>query len=225
MNGFVLAGGESRRMGRDKALLEWDGRPLIEHMVELLRGVGLEPRICGGKTGGDLARYAPVVADRWAGCGPLGGIEAGLAVSDAELSLFIAVDVPLVPAALLRWMMERAGRSRPGASGAGAGGDVALIPMVEGRAQPLCAVYSRRLLAGVRGALERGMFKVMTAIEEAAAGERIEQFAVEAVAGALPAGAAAIPVQDWFRNVNAPADYEWLRERGATGAGKRHPIS
>lgn len=223
MNAFVLAGGQSTRMGRDKTLLELDGRPLIDHMLDLLRGLGLEPRICGAKQGGpggsDLGRFAPVIADNFAGCGPLGGIEAALAASDTELNLFVPVDTPQIPRAFLRWLTERAEASRA----------VATIPMIGGQAQPLCAVYGRSLLAGVRAALERGTFRLMTAIGEAAAGigERVDLFAVEAVAASAPPETwpAEPRVQEWFRNLNTPADYEWVRESGRTGAGKRHPIS
>lgn len=222
MNAFVLAGGQSTRMGRDKALLELEGRPLIEHMLELLRGLGLEPRICGGQRRAlcaDLARFAPVLEDNFAGCGPLGGIEAALAASDTDLNLFVPVDTPQVPGAFLRWLMERAHSS----------GAAAAIPGMNGHPEPLCAVYSRRLLHGVRHALGQGTYRMMTALQDAAEaiGERLDRFAVEAVAAALPPGTwpAEPRVQEWFRNLNTPADYEWARKAGATGAGKRHPIS
>jgi molybdenum cofactor guanylyltransferase len=218
VNAFVLAGGQSTRMGRDKALLELDGRPLVLVMVELLRGLGLEPRICGGKRGTpchpDLGQFAPVIEDNFAACGPLGGIEAALAASDTELNLFVPVDTPRLPGAFLRWMIERAEMS----------GAVATVPMMGGRAESLCAVYSRRLLEGLRAALRRGTLKMMTAVPEAAAAarERVDLFAVEAVAAALAPGTwpAEPRVQEWFRNMNTPADYE-----GLTGAEKHHPIS
>ncbi len=208
VNGFVLAGGQSTRMGRDKALLELDGRPLVELAVEKLRAVELDVKICGARAdaAAELARLGEVVPDRFAGCGPVGGIEAGLSAGDGAFSLFLAVDMPLVPVEFLRWMMERAETS----------GAVATIPVAGGREQPLCAVYSRRLLDGLRAAIGAGHLKTMRAIEEAAAGlgERVDLFQVEPVAAALPAGAWPVdagrggaPVREWFLNANTPEEF------------------
>ncbi len=203
MNAFVLAGGQSSRMGRDKALLEITGRPLVEHVLDLLRSLDLSPRICGSRP--DLARFAEVVPDNFPQSGPLAGIEAALAVSDSELNLFVPVDLPGLPGGFLRWMMTRAERSQA----------VATIPRYGGRPQPLCAVYSRRLIDGLRRSLAAGDFKVRVALQAAVAwlGEAVDEFDVESVASALPEGEwpSHPPLTDWFRNVNTPADYESLR--------------
>lgn len=220
MNGFVLAGGHSTRMGRDKALLELNGRPLVALAVEKLRGLGLDAKICGARADAatELARFAEVIPDNFAGCGPVAGIEAGLAVGGDALSLFLAVDMPLVPVEFLRWMMERAQTS----------GAVATIPVAGGREQPLCAVYSRRLLDGLRGAIAAGHLKMMTAVEEAAAGlgERMDVFQVESVAAALPAGvwpaernAQGVALREWFLNANTPEEWAGVASR----TGRRSP--
>jgi len=207
MNAFVIAGGQSTRMGRDKALLPLDGAPLVARAVDLLRGLGLSARICGSRP--DLVRFAEVVPDNFPQSGPLAGIEAALAASDTELNLFLPVDLPLLPAAFLRWMAARAEGSQAAAT----------IPVVGDRPQPLCAVYSRRLLAGIRHSLAAGDCKVMTGIQAAAGalGEPIDRFNVELVAASRGTGEwpASPPVQDWFRNVNTPADYERLRSAAA----------
>ena len=189
-------------MGRDKALLPWDGRPLIEFVVEKLRGVGLRVRICGARP--DLASLAEVAPDNFAGAGPLAGIEAALAVSDSELNLLVAVDLPGLPPGFLRWMAERAETSHA----------VATIPRHGDRVHPLCAVYSRRLLRGLQEALTAGRNKVLDGIGEAAAGlgESIDAFDVEPVAASGPKEWPVRPMlAEWFRNVNTPGDYEALR--------------
>ncbi|MGC2299652.1 MAG: molybdenum cofactor guanylyltransferase [Acidobacteriaceae bacterium] len=209
MNAFVLAGGQSTRMGRDKALLEVGGRPLVERTVEMLRGLGLSPRICGSRP--DLARFAEVVADNFAQCGPLGGIEAALAVSGSELNLFVPVDLPGLPRGFLQWMMGRAETSQA----------VAMIPRYGGRVQPLCAVYSRRVGDGLRRRLASGDYKVMAAVREVAAslGEAVDEFDVESVASTGPSEwPLRPPLAEWFSNMNTPADYERL---SSTGWSKR----
>lgn len=207
MNGFVLAGGQSTRMGRDKALLEVEGETLVERALGLLRGLGLEPRICGSRP--DLACFGDVVPDNFPRCGPLGGIEAALAVSDAELNLFVPVDLPGLPAVFLRWLMARAETSLA----------VATIPQYGGRLQPLCAVYGRRLLSGLRTALGAGRFKVMAGIEDSAAalGEALDAFDVECIAPVAGEWPSDPRLGAWFRNVNTLADYEALE----TGWSKR----
>lgn len=208
MNGFVLAGGQSTRMGRDKALLPLDGRPLIEPMLDKVRRLGLRARICGSRP--DLARFAEVLPDNFAQAGPLAGIEAALTISDTEQNLFVPVDLPGLPREFLLWLMARAASSQA----------VATIPRCGDRFQPLCAVYSRRLVEGLRGSLTAGRRKVMDAVlaSASALGAPIDAFDVECVAAAGPAGWPERPLlREWFRNANTPGDFEALR------AGSSYP--
>ncbi|MGB9145547.1 MAG: molybdenum cofactor guanylyltransferase, partial [Acidobacteriaceae bacterium] len=180
---------------------------------------GLTPRICGSRP--DLGRFAEVIPDNVADSGPLSGIEAALAASDSELNLFLPVDAPLIPVEFLRWLMERATASNA----------VATIPVAGGREQPLSAIYSRRLLPGLRAAMADGRFKLMAAVRDAAAslGEAIDLFAVEEVEAALAEGVwpEEPPLCDWFLNVNAPADLASVKIhlKMRPGAIRRDPIS
>jgi molybdopterin-guanine dinucleotide biosynthesis protein A len=105
--GVVLAGGLSSRMGRDKALLPWHGRPLIEHLIAVLQAAGVREV----KVSGERPDYRGV-ADPLPHIGPLGGI-AGIASScgDSEL-LIVPVDMPRLQPALLRRLRE----AEPGAA-------------------------------------------------------------------------------------------------------------
>lgn len=91
-NGFILAGGESRRMGRDKAALEWGNGFLLDHMVQLLSTVAGRVRVVGREE----------LPDRIPGKGPLGGILTALEATDTEENLIVAVDLPLLTEAFLR---------------------------------------------------------------------------------------------------------------------------
>jgi len=216
VNAFILAGGQSTRIGRDKALLEFRGRPLIEHALDKLRALDFSPRIAGNRP--DLAPYAPVVPDHYPGSGPLAGIEAALSASDADLNLFLPIDLPLLPIEFLRWMTARARETRA----------VATIPHLEGRPQPLCAVYHRDLLHHIQVALAKGDRKVIDVIESAAANSchpdrsarrvvegpavrisnsSLDRFNVETIAACLDF-ATTLPVHRWFQNLNTPADLQ-----------------
>jgi molybdopterin-guanine dinucleotide biosynthesis protein A len=199
VNGFVLAGGRSTRMGRDKALLEYGGRTLVEHAIDLLRAAGLEPHIVGTRP--DLAAFAPVMEDLHPDCGPLGGLEAALAASSSKWNVFLPVDLPLLPVAFLRYLQERVGITSAAAT----------IPSLAGRPQPLCAVYHRSLLAGIRRSIEARDYKVMRAIESTAEEREIDIFSVEAVAAAREDWPLQPPVHGWFQNVNTPEDFAWLK--------------
>jgi molybdenum cofactor guanylyltransferase len=181
-------------MGADKALLYYAGRLLIERVVELLKAVSLEPYIVGERP--DLAAYAPVIEDLHPGCGPLGGIEAALASTTSEWNLFLPVDLPLLPSAFVTFLVERARIT----------GAAATIPALAGRAEPLCAVYRRVLLAGIRKSLESGNYKVMHGIENAAGPFEMDIFSVEAVAATRDDWPLQPPLHRWFQNLNAPAD-------------------
>lgn len=92
-------------MGRDKALLEVGGRPMVEIAVEKLREFCAEVAIAGNRN--DLGRFAPVVTEERVDAGPAAGIEAGLKACAQPWALFVPVDVPLVPGDLLRrWAVE-----------------------------------------------------------------------------------------------------------------------
>lgn len=95
VHGFVLVGGQSTRMGTDKALLRFHGTPMVEVAVRKLQQVCEFVSVVGNRE--DLAGFAPVVRESRIGCGPVAGLEAGIAASQREWALFVPVDVPLFP--------------------------------------------------------------------------------------------------------------------------------
>lgn len=96
ISGFILAGGQSKRMGQDKALMDWKGRTLLDHVTALLSSVAHPVRVVGR---GDLP-------DRLRGTGPLGGIETALSVSETDRILIVAVDYPLLTAEFFQYFKE-----------------------------------------------------------------------------------------------------------------------
>ncbi len=159
--GFILAGGASSRMGRDKGLLEFGGVPLI-----LLTARLLEPFVSEVTIVGSSRRYAalglsaiddayPQGPDR-SGCGPLGGIATALAATLSTWNLIVACDMPYLSAEWIDWMLSRALRSRGGA----------VVPQTDRGMEPLAAVYRRECSAPVAVALAGGVRRVSDAIEE-----------------------------------------------------------
>ncbi len=163
VSGYVLAGGRSSRMGREKALLELGGRPLIERAVTKLRRVCGEVSVLSSNPA--LGEYAPLVADVHPGCGPLGGMEAALLHTACEWNLFLPVDVPFLPAAYLEAWIE----SLPEVEARG--GRVWMFT-VEGVAQPTVALVHREVRPFLTEALACGQYKLLPALERAAAESR-----------------------------------------------------
>ena len=178
--GFVLAGGQSRRMGRDKGLLEWHGVPLASHVARAVADAAGSVTLIGRpETYGHLGY--PVVPDDNPGLGPLGGIATALRHSDALWNLVVACDMPAVTAGFLSSLYATACASDC---------DCLLPQRPAGILEPLCAAYHRDSLPAIREALARGVRKVTAGLT----GLRIHTW----------------PVDDehWFANVNTPDD--WL---------------
>ena len=93
---IILAGGASRRMGRDKSDLMIDGKTFLEMQIEKGEKLGISDIILSGYHGEKIYKY-PVVTDRIPGKGPLGGLEACLRRAENPYCLVLSVDVPLVP--------------------------------------------------------------------------------------------------------------------------------
>jgi molybdenum cofactor guanylyltransferase len=195
--GFVLAGGKSSRMGRDKALVELGGKPLIVWTLEALRGAGLQPRIAGARS--YLSAFAPVIPDREPDAGPLEGICAALEETDAELAVFLTVDMPLVPALLIGHLLRDAAKT----------GRMATLVSLNGVLQTFPAVVRRAALPSLEDELRNGKAGCLAGFEAAArgAGEPVRVIAVEEL------GQAGDPAL-WLHNVNSELELarveQWL---------------
>ena len=146
--GFVLTGGKSSRMGADKALLQFEGRTLLERAIDVLRRACKEFAIVG-----DPARFGTVgkaIADVYSGCGPLAGIHAALQYSSAELNVVIAVDMPFVSSELITFLQDAAETYDA----------LVTVPRTSRGLQPLCAVYRPAFAAVAEEALKAGKYKI-----------------------------------------------------------------
>lgn len=150
--GAVLAGGASRRMGRDKALVEVGGRPLAAIAACALADAGAEGPILGiGGDGAALARLGLVaVVDDHPGEGPLGGVLTALDRAPHEVVVVLACDVPATDAGAVRRVVA--------ALVAAPAADVAVPELggEGGRRQPMHAAWRRCALPAVRRAFDQG---------------------------------------------------------------------
>lgn len=205
--GFVLAGGLSSRLGQDKVLLPWNGRTLLDHAVGRLQQVCDPVRVCADRKDLGLRHTGsePLLRDALTGAGPLAGIVAALEHTESPWNFFLAVDLPLVPVSLLQALAERA--LSPDIAEAGT---LCILPQADGRPQPLCGLYHRSLVEGLRSALKEGKYKIMLALEHAlrVPASRVEMFDAR-VSAATAHADSTLSASDWFLNVNTPE--EWRR--------------
>lgn len=181
---FILTGGRSRRMGRDKALLNYHGLPLAAH-------VAAQAAAAAGRAWlvGPAERYGhlgyPCIEERFPGAGPLSGIEAALRSGLADWCLVLGCDMPGADAASLRRLLDFA-ETR--------GADAAVTTGEDGRPEPLCAVYHARLAPLAEALLREGRL----AVHELLASIRWAAF---------PA-----PHPRFAANINTPAEWaQWNR--------------
>lgn len=176
VGGYVLAGGQSSRMGQDKALLSLGGKPLVQHAVSKLRRVCREVAILSARP--ELADFGRLVPDRHPGCGPLAGMEAALLETQCDWNLFLPVDVPFLPTIYLRRWLEMVGlpevMDRDGSPHPSSGRARVVYWTVDGRSHPTVALLHRSVAPYLTAALRRGEYKLQPALEQAAGAAALE---------------------------------------------------
>lgn len=190
-SGVILAGGRSRRMGREKLSIEIGGLSLIQHVRNALAGCCEEVLVVGG---GDFrledVRY--VTGERPGGEGPLAGIEAGLGAARFDHVFVAAGDLPFLAPSLIGYFLERLAE----------GDGTAVVPLYGGRTHPLCAAYARGLCPLVGNALDDGVRAVHRFLEGTTGveyvGEELRRFGDPDLL---------------LLNINSPADLDLARCR------------
>jgi molybdopterin-guanine dinucleotide biosynthesis protein A len=201
VTGAVLAGGRSRRMGSNKALLPCGGQRLIEHVLDVLRPLFPELLIAANEPAPYAALGVPVHPDRIPDKGPLGGIYTALASSSHPRTFCLACDMPLANAAVIARLCSLAPAF-----------DV-VVPHSPKGYEPLHAVYSRACLP----ALEVMLRKERLRVDELFSAVRVYRVDVEDLRPLDPRLTS-------FLNVNTPAELAaaatLFQERGKTPCGR-----
>ncbi len=183
MTGIVLAGGKSRRMGSDKAVLPWSGGTFLSAMVDKLACICSDIIVVGQPR--PLGRKVRWTTDRYSGVGPLAGLHAGLAETMSAGALVVACDMPLLPVAVLRYLAGLAQQA-----------DV-VLPVHSQGCEPLCAWYSRSAcLPVITQLLEQGRTCPLDIFP------RVSMLGVD-MADIFPGEQA----DEIFTNINSPGDY------------------
>jgi molybdopterin-guanine dinucleotide biosynthesis protein A len=192
IEGFILTGGASSRMGTDKARLSLGGLTFIERIAGALQAITPLVSVVSARPE-SLNLGLPVVADIHRECGALGGLHAALGACRAPWAIIVSCDLPFVTGELFARLAAFRNEETD-----------AVAPLqTDGRAQPLCALYSPA----------RSLERIERLLRE---GERRPRALLRQVRTRWVAPAELIDLGDpelFFMNVNTPEDYRRARER------------
>ena len=184
--GFILTGGQSSRMGRDKALLPFGDGLLVDHLAAQVTGAAGSVCLVG-----EPERYVHLgylaIPDLFPGIGPLGGIVTAISADQAEWSLVVACDMPGLPGGVLNRILAAARGSTADS----------VVPCLGSRLQPVCATYRQSALAGLNRAVEEGV----RAVHSALAYIQVQRLEFEH--------------ENWFQNLNTREEWSEFRETHA----------
>jgi molybdopterin-guanine dinucleotide biosynthesis protein A len=181
----LLAGGESRRMGRDKATLQWRGRPLWEWQIEKLHALRPEKIFVSARS--ELSwcpADAELILDAPPARGPLSGLAAALAATETDHLLVLAIDMPFMTTEQLRLLCNLVTD------------DIGVLPMIDGNAEPLAAIYPKKAGAIFSEALQSEKFSLQPIVRKLINLDLLKEMPI------------AGPAREFYRNVNEPCDVD-----------------
>jgi molybdenum cofactor guanylyltransferase len=147
--GVILAGGQSSRMGANKALLEFGGEPLIGRVARQFTTWFEQVVVVTNTPDQYTFLNLPMTSDRIPGLGPLGGLEAGLTASRFEHAFFAACDMPFLNEGLIRYLVAQA-----------PGYDI-VVPRIGDEYEPMHAIYARSCLPVITANLDERRLKLL----------------------------------------------------------------
>jgi molybdopterin-guanine dinucleotide biosynthesis protein A len=179
----IQAGGQSQRMGQDKALVHLAGKPLIEHILERIQGLGDEILITTNNPNALAYLGIRLASDSTPGAGALVGLQTALSVAKGSHVLILACDMPFVSRPLLEYMIKLSHKA-----------DI-VVPQRNDFLEPMHAIYSKGCLPFVNAALDQGHTKVISFYDQV----RVRKLDGTEVARFDPCGMSLF-------NVNTPED-------------------
>jgi molybdopterin-guanine dinucleotide biosynthesis protein A len=190
IEGFILTGGQSRRMGSDKSQLLIAGQSFVERIAGELSALTTSVRLAGGNAAGFNLQTVPDVYPEW---GALGGVHAAISACTAEWALVVACDFPLVTSRLFVWLAS-----------VREGFDAVAPIQPDGIPQPLCALYRRAPCLPMAEQFINSGERKPVALLQSLKTRWVSFDEIRNLAGA----------DRFFDNINTPEDYVRVSEKG-----------
>lgn len=150
----IIAGGKSERMGRGKALLDYHGKPFVQHIAEKLQGVFKKVIIISDKGEQHKFLRLPIYEDIYKECGPLGGIHSAFINTDTKNIFVTSVDLPLIETNMIQFLLDQISDA-----------DVILFS-TDDRVQQLFGLYGQTCMETLPNHIQRNQYCVRGLIEQ-----------------------------------------------------------
>lgn len=189
--GIILAGGNSSRMGMNKALLKVGKLTVIERIVKELEQIVDDIIIVTNSNKEFSFLNLPMVEDKWKGKGPLAGIHAGLTASKTEKNLIVACDMPFISADLGKVLLDQLFQYQ------------GVVPYIKNQRHPLFAAYRKEVKEEAKLAIVQEQLRIQC---------MLKQINVKYVTE-MELTNLGYPINEWnFYNMNDPKEYQWANE-------------
>ncbi len=192
MRSVILAGGESRRMGQNKALLPIQGEPMIQRVLQICEEITDDQVVVANEPSLYKFLQTQVISDRYKGQGPLAGLEAAMFHFDEDWFMLAPCDSPSISSDVYKILIsQRAGHDM-------------VIPVFQGREHPLHGLYHRRCYDTVKNHLEIGSLRIRDLFEKHST-KFVDEFSNSVSPHKL---------EQHFMNLNHPEDYnQWMKTK------------
>ena len=184
ITGVILAGGKSSRFGSNKALAMVDGKPLVQHVADLMSGLFPECLLVTNTPAEYEFLSLPMTHDRYRDSGPLAGIHAALLQISTPRAFVVACDMPNLSPGLIQYLCNINEQEY----------DV-IIPCLEKGQEPLFGIYHKKSLAVIDSYLQQNDCQIIRVLEDLQV-RRVGEEEILSITGDLAC----------FKNINRPAD-------------------
>lgn len=190
-SGIILAGGQSSRMGENKALLDIAGQTNIERIKEQLQSVFSDVFLIANIKEPYEFLNIEIIHDVYKGKGPLAGIHAGLNASSDDINFFVACDMPFVSAELARYFAEVCENYD------------AVVPRINGKLHPLFSVFRKSTLPKIEYCLQEDNLRIRDLLDDL----NVRVLDEKDIASVIPDN-----MERVFYNMNYPSDYQEVKQ-------------
>ena len=151
LTGIILSGGKSSRMGEEKGLVDFLGKPLISYAIDVLQPIA-DPIIIGANH--QLETYRKfgyrIIEDEIKEIGPIGGLLSTIKISETEQNFILSCDMPFLNADIMTYLLQNMHYA-----------DVVVAMHRDNKIEPLCGIYSRKIIPEIEAAIEKGRYKLL----------------------------------------------------------------
>ncbi len=154
LTAIILSGGKSRRIGKDKSLLEINGKSLLERTITLLSPIFSKIILSISEENAYSEYDHKKVIDKYKGFGPLIGIYSSLLASETNKNFIFTSDMPYLNEQLINFLLDYPSNKE------------IIIPLAEGKIHPLCGIYSRSILPSLESLIKNNLPKDFVATEK-----------------------------------------------------------